>query len=68
MLDFLRHLLLASTLLDNYSAMYLVNDKSLLNKGTFTKTTFNKAMELGTVQVLILGRIKHTIKNIVNRL
>ena len=38
MLDFARYPLLASFLLDNCKAIYLVNNKDLLKLGLFVKT------------------------------
>jgi len=42
MLNLLRYSLLASTLLDNYNAIYLVNSKDLLKLKSFVKALFNK--------------------------
>jgi len=42
MLDFLRHLLLASTLFNNYNTIHLINSKDLLKIGSFVKALFNK--------------------------
>jgi hypothetical protein len=49
MLDFLRYLLLASTLLNNYSATHLVNSKDLLELRSFVKALFNKCIEEGAI-------------------
>jgi hypothetical protein len=57
MLDFLRYLLLASTLLNNYSAIYLVNSKDLLKLESFIKALFNKCV----------GRGIKVIKKAINR-
>jgi hypothetical protein len=66
MLDFLRHLLLASTLLDNYSAIHLINSKELLKLGSFIKALFNKCVEAGSSSLLILGRGIRVIKKAIN--
>ena len=54
MLDFSRYLLSASTLLNNYSAIYLVNSKELLKLRSFTKAAYNKCVEAGSFSLLIL--------------
>ena len=66
MLNFLKYLLLASTLLDNYSAMHLVNSKDLLELGSFVKALFNKCVEAGSSSLLILGRSIRVIKKAIN--
>jgi hypothetical protein len=67
MLDFLRYLLLASTLLNNYSAIYLVNSKDLLKLESFIKALFNKCVEAGSSSLPILGRGIKVIKKAINR-
>ena len=47
-LDFNRHLLTNYTLLDNYRASNLVNDKKLLVPSSFVKLTSNKYVKAGT--------------------
>ena len=66
-LDFLIHLLLQSTLLDNYRAIYLVNSKELLDRGTFVKVGIDDYVEARTTSLLILGRGTCIIKNVVNK-
>jgi len=66
MLDFLRYLLLASTLLDNYSAIYLVNSKDLLKLGSFVKALFNKCIEVRSSSFPILGYNIKVIKKAIN--
>ena len=66
MLDFLRYLLLASTLLDNCGAMHLVNSKDLLELGSFVKALFNKCIEAGSSSFLILGHGIKVIKKAIN--
>jgi hypothetical protein len=46
MLDFLKYLLLASTLLDNYSTIHLINSKDLLKLGSFVKALFSKYIKV----------------------
>jgi hypothetical protein len=67
MLDFLRYLLLASILLDNYSVIYLVNSKDLLKLGSFIKALFNKCIEARSSSLLILGRGIKVIKKAINK-
>ena len=66
MLDFLRHLLLASTLLDNYSAMHLINSKDLLKLRSFVKALFNKCIEARSSSLLILKCSIRVIKKAIN--
>ena len=56
MLDFLRHLLLVNTLLDNYRATNLVNNKDLLKPRLFVKAIINEYVKAGSSSLLILGR------------
>jgi hypothetical protein len=65
-LDFSRHPLLQSTLLDNYGAMHLVNSKELINPGTFVKAKIDDYVEVGTTVIPITGRGTYTIRNIIN--
>jgi hypothetical protein len=67
MLDFLRYLLLASTLFNNYSAIYLVNSKDLLELRSFIKALFNKCVEAGSSSLLILGHGIKVIKKAINK-
>jgi hypothetical protein len=67
MLDFLRYPLSASTLLDNYSAIYLVNSKDLLKLRSFVKALFNKCVEAGSSSLPILGRGIKVIKKAINK-
>jgi hypothetical protein len=66
MLDFLRYLLLASTLLDNCGAIHLINSKDLLELGSFVKALFNKCVKAGSSSLLILGRGIKVIKKAIN--
>jgi hypothetical protein len=67
MLNFLRYPLLASTLLNNYSAIHLINSKDLLELGSFVKALFNKCVEAGSSSLLILGRGIKVIRKAINR-
>ena len=67
MLDFSRHLLSASILLDNYSVIYLVNSKDLLELESFIKALFNKCIEAGSSSLLILGCGIKVIKKAINK-
>jgi hypothetical protein len=66
-LDFLKHLLLESTLFDNYSAMYLVNNKERLNKGSFVKLLVELVIEARTFVLLIIRRGTRTFKGLFNK-
>ena len=67
MLDFLRHLLLASTLLDNCGATHLVNSKDLLELRSFIKALFNKYVKAGSSSLPILGCNIKVIKKAINK-
>jgi hypothetical protein len=67
MLNFLRYPLLASTLLDNYNAIYLVNSKDLLKLGSFVKALFNKYIRARSSSLLILGYSIRVIKKAINK-
>jgi len=64
MLDFLRYPLLASTLLDNCSAIYLVNSKDLLKLKSFVKALFNKYIKVRSSSLLILRYSNKVIKKL----
>ena len=66
-LDFSRHLLLISTLLNNYRAINLVNDRLLLKLGSFVKAKPDKYIEARTSSLLIIGRGKRVLKNVLDR-
>jgi hypothetical protein len=66
MLDFSRYLLFASTLLNNCSAIYLINSKELLVLKSFTKVAYNKCVEASSFSLLILRRGKRVIKKVLN--
>jgi len=67
MLDFLRHPLSASTLLDNYKAIHLVNSKDLLKLRSFIKVLFNKCVEAGSSSLSILGSSIKVIRKAINK-
>ena len=67
MLNFLRYLLLASTLLDNYSITHLINSKDLLKLRSFVKALFNKCIKVGSSSLLILRRGIKVIKKAINK-
>ena len=54
-LNFLRYLLLESTLIDNCGVMYLVNSKDLLKPSLFIKVSLNKSVKARSFTLLILG-------------
>ena len=66
-LDFSRYLLLVSTLLNNYGATNLVNDRALLILDTFIKVRVDECVEARSLSLLILGRGKCVLKNILDR-
>jgi hypothetical protein len=66
-LNFSRYLLSQSTLLDNYSTIYLVNNKNLINSSTFIKVNINNYVKAGITSLLIIRYSTYIIKNIVNR-
>ena len=66
-LDFSRYLLLVSTLLNNYRATNLVNDRALLILDTFIKVRVDECVEARSLSLPILGRSKHVLKNILDR-
>jgi hypothetical protein len=66
MLDFSRYPLSASTLLDNYSAIYLINNKKLLKLKSFIKVAYNKCIKAGSFSFLILRHSKRVIKKVLN--
>jgi hypothetical protein len=66
MLNFARHPLLVSMLLNNYSAAHLINSKDLLELKSFIKASYNKCVEAGSLSLLILGYNKKVIKKALN--
>jgi hypothetical protein len=66
MLDFLRYLLSASTLLNNYSAIYLINSKDLLKLKSFVKALFNKYIKVRSSSFPIFKRGIKVIKKAIN--
>ena len=66
-LDFLRYLLFQSILLDNYSTIYLVNNKDLINSSTFIKAKINNYVKVGITSFPIIRYNTYIIKNVVNR-
>ena len=67
-LDFNRHLLANYTLLDNYRASNLVNDKKLLVPSSFVKSTSDEYVEAGTSRIPILGRGKRLLSKVLEGL
>jgi hypothetical protein len=64
MLNFLRYLLLASTLLDNYNITHLINSKDLLKLRSFVKALFNKYIKVRSSSLLILRYSNKVIKKL----
>jgi hypothetical protein len=68
MLDFSRYPLSTSTLLNNYNAIHLINNKELLELRSFIKVAYNKCIEAGSFSLLILGHSKKVIKKVLNNI
>jgi hypothetical protein len=66
-LDFLKYLLLESTLFDNYSVTYLVNNKERLNKGSFVKLLIELVIKAKTSMLLITRHGTRTFKGLFNK-
>jgi hypothetical protein len=66
MLDFVKYPLLVSTLLDNYKAIHLVNNKNLLKLGLFVKASYNKYIKAESSSLLILRRSIKVIRKTLN--
>jgi hypothetical protein len=66
-LDFSWHLLSKSTLLNNYSVMYIVNNVQILNKGTFIKELLKCTIEARSSSLLVISHSTCTIKSILNK-
>jgi len=65
-LDFSRYLHFASILLNNYNAIYLINNKELFKLKSFTKAAYNKYIKAGFFSLLILKYSKRVIKKALN--
>jgi len=66
MLDFAKYPLLASILLDNCKAIYLVNNKYLLKLKLFVKAFYNKCIKARSSSLLILEYSIKVIKSALN--
>ena len=66
MLDFAKYPLSASTLLNNCKVIYLINNKDLLEPGSFIKASYNKCVEAGSSSFSILGRGTKVIRKTLN--
>ena len=58
---------MASTLFNNYSTIYLVNSKDLLELKSFIKALFNKFIKVGSSSLLILKYSIKVIKKAINK-
>ena len=65
-LNFTKYLLLASTLINNYKVIYLVNNKDLLEPNIFIKVIINKSIKAGLSALLIIKRGIYVIKRTLN--
>jgi len=66
MLNFAKYPLSASTLLNNYKAIYLVNNKNLLKLRLFVKASYNKCVEARSSSLLILRHSTKVIRRALN--
>jgi hypothetical protein len=66
MLDFSRYLLSTSMLLNNYSVIYLINSKELLELRSFIKVAYKKCVEASSFSFPILEYSKKVIKKALN--
>jgi hypothetical protein len=67
MLNFLKYLLLESTLFNNYDTIYLVNNKERLNKGSFVKLLIELVVKVKTFILLIIRHDTRTFKGLFNK-
>jgi len=56
-----------STLLNNYRAINLVNNRLLLKLGSFVKAKLDKYIEARTSSLLIIGHRKQVLKNVLDK-
>jgi hypothetical protein len=66
MLDFAKYPLSASTLLNNYKATHLINNKDSLELGLFIKASYNKCIKAKSSSLLILRYSTKVIKKTLN--
>ena len=66
-LNFSKHLLLKSTLFNNYNTTHLVNNKERLNKGSFIKLPVELVIKARTFILLISRRGTCTFKGLFNK-
>jgi len=66
-LSYSRHPLFLNTLFNNYGVIYLINNKSLLDPGSFIKANSPEYIKAGTLNLLIFNRSTRTFKGIINR-
>jgi hypothetical protein len=66
-LNFLKYLLLESTLFNNYDAIHLVNNKERLNKGSFVKLLIELIIKAKTFILLIIRHSTRTFKGLFNK-
>ena len=66
-LDFSKHLLLESTLFDNYSTIYLVNNKERLDKGNFVKLPVELVIKARTFILLITRHGTYIFNGLFNK-
>jgi hypothetical protein len=67
MLNFLKHLLLESTLFNNYNIIHLVNNKKRLNKSSFIKLLIKLVIKAKIFILLIIRHGTYTFKRLFNK-
>ncbi len=66
-LDFSYYLLSISTLIDNYSIIYIINSKYFIKLSIFIKLLLGDIIEVRSSSLLIIRRSTRVIKNTLNR-
>jgi hypothetical protein len=67
LLRLIRYLLFNLTLFNNYKAVYLVNNKALLEPGLFSKLN-KRIIKAGTFNIPIISYNTRVIKNVFNNI
>jgi hypothetical protein len=65
-LEFLKHLLLESIMLDNCNAIHLMNDVRKLNEGTYMPSSLGSTIKSRTQSILMINYSTCMIKGILN--
>ena len=67
-LNFNKYSLFNSILFDNYRAIHLVNNRNLLELGSFRKANPREVVKYSSLSLLITGYSSYILKNYLNRL